>query len=51
MNTAYKVTFGDGSALAVFAGSHHEAKYKAQLQGWKVCGYWPTVIAVEALGK
>jgi hypothetical protein len=48
---AFKVTFGDGSALCVFAQLHEEAKFRAQLQGWKVCGYWPTVIAVEALKK
>jgi hypothetical protein len=48
MNTgAYKVTFGDGSALYVEATCHDAARVHACLQAWNVCGYWPTVIAVE----
>ena len=43
----WKVTFGDGSALCVEADDLDGARVKACLQAWNVCGYWPTVLAVE----
>lgn len=44
--STYRVTFGDGTSLYVRAESHDGARVVACFEAWKVCGYWPTVLAV-----
>ncbi len=46
-DNAYRVTFGDGSAMYITEESAEAAKTKASLYAWKVCDYFPTVVAVE----